>query len=169
MAANGAGASLRLNIDANQDNRRVANWAALAGATTNAPRNVVAMDSVWKYFQTGAAPAGWLAPTFSDSAWPSGKGLLYVEDAALPGPKSTALTRTDGRMTYYFRTSFNFDGDPAGAWLQIQTIVDDAVVLYLNGKEIHHLGIAGTTAINDTTRPSARSRTPLSKDRSPWR
>ncbi|MCC7375888.1 MAG: lamin tail domain-containing protein [Verrucomicrobiales bacterium] len=155
VAANGGGASLQL-IDANQDNRRVANWAALAGATTNAPRNLVAMDSAWKYFQTGAAPAGWFAPTFNDTAWPSGKGLLYVEDAALPGPKNTALTRTDGRMTYCFRTAFNFDGDPAGASLQVQTIVDDAVVLYLNGKEIYRLGIAGTTAINDAT-PAERT------------
>ncbi|MBL9139337.1 MAG: lamin tail domain-containing protein, partial [Verrucomicrobiales bacterium] len=154
-AANGGGASLQL-IDAAQDNRRVANWAAMAGATTNAPRNVVAMESSWKYFQTGEPPAPWLAPTFNDSAWPSGKGLLYVEDAALPGPKNTALTRTDGRMTYYFRTSFNFDGNPAGASLQIQTIVDDAVILYLNGKEIYRLGIAGTTAVNDAT-PAERT------------
>lgn len=153
--ANGSGASLQL-IDATQDNRRVANWAALAGVTTNAPRSVVAIDSAWKYFQTGEPPAAWKTSAFNDTTWPSGKGLLYVEDAALPGPKGTALTRTDGRMSYYFRTAFAFDGNPSGASLRIQTIVDDAVVLHLNGQEIFRLGIAGTTAVSDAT-PAERT------------
>lgn len=150
-AANGTGASLQL-IDARQDNRRPANWAALAGATTNAPRTVVTMTNVWRYKQDAAAPAGWNISTFNDTAWPTGPGLLYVENAALPEPKSTALVLTSGRMTYYFRTRFTFDGNPDSAALVLNTVVDDGFVMYLNGTEIHRLGMSPIpTAVDDST------------------
>lgn len=149
-AANGSGASLQL-VDAQQDRRRVANWAALAGATTNAPVAVVGFTNGWRYKQDGAAPAGWRESAFNDSAWPAGPGLLYVEDAALPAPKNTALTRTDGRMTYYFRTRFAFAGNPDGASLVLNTIVDDGFVLYLNGREIYRLGLDPAATVDDST------------------
>ncbi|MCC6232932.1 MAG: lamin tail domain-containing protein, partial [Verrucomicrobiales bacterium] len=148
--ANGTGASLQL-IDAAQDNRRVGNWAAASGGTALTPRAVVAMTNEWRYFQTGAAPATWRDRTFNDTAWPSGRALLYVEDAALPVAKNTALTRTDGRMTYYFRTRFNFDGNPEGALLRLAHIVDDGVVLYLNGREIYRVGVDAVAPLADDT------------------
>jgi hypothetical protein len=150
LAAAGGGASLQLR-DATQDNRRVANWAALAGATTNAPRAVVAMTNTWRYQQDGPAPADWKTTAFADASWPSGRGLLYVEDAALPAPKNTALVRTEGRMTYYFRTRFAFDGNPEGAALVVSTVCDDGYVLHLNGREIHRLGMDATAAVGDST------------------
>lgn len=150
LAANGGGASLQL-IDATQDNRRVANWSAVLGATTNAPRNVLTFTNAWRYKQDGPAPADWRQPNFDDTAWPSGRGLLHVEDAPLPAPKNTALVRTEGRMTYYFRTTFDFTGNPDGAALVLQTLVDDGFVLYLNGREIHRLGLDPAAPVTDVT------------------
>jgi hypothetical protein len=90
-AANGTGPSLQL-LDPRQDNSRVANWAAVAGVTTNAPRNVVALDATCRYWQDAADPtAGWTELAYNDQAWPSGKALLFVEGAELPGPKNTPL------------------------------------------------------------------------------
>lgn len=149
-AADGGGAALQL-LDPVQDNRRVANWAALTGTTTNAPIPVVTLTNVWRYFQDAAAPDGWRDPGFNDQTWRSGRGLLYVEDAALPAPKNTALVRTDGRMTYYFRTGFAFAGHPSGASLRLSTVVDDGFVMYLNGKEIFRLGVESGVAVSDTT------------------
>lgn len=148
-AANGQGASLQL-IDAAQDNRRPANWSALPGATTNAPVTVVTYTNTWRYLQTDAAPADWRSRTFNDASWPAGRGLLHVEDAALPAPKGTVLTRTDGRFTYYFRSRFTFNGFPDGASLVLNTIVDDGAVVHLNGVEIFRLGV-DTQPTLDTT------------------
>ncbi len=148
--AHGGGASLQL-IDAAQDNRRVGNWTALLGATTNAPRSVVTFTNLWRYKQDGPAPSDWTAPGFVDASWPSGRGLLHVEDAVLPAPKNTALVRTEGRMTYYFRTSFEFTGNPDGAALVLRAIVDDGYVLHLNGREIHRLGLDPAASVTDTT------------------
>ncbi|MCX8109571.1 MAG: lamin tail domain-containing protein [Verrucomicrobiae bacterium] len=138
--ANGGGASLQL-IDPRQDNSRVANWAAVASSTTNPPVNVIPIDATWRYWQQETDPAaGWTNNVYDDSAWPAGKALLYVETADLPAPKNTPLTL--GRMSYYFRTKFRFDGYPTGASLQLRTVIDDGAVFYLNGKPVYWLGMA---------------------------
>jgi len=152
--ANGRGPSLQV-IDANQDNQRVANWSAVLGTSTNAPLRVVQHTNVWRFKQDGAAPANWRETGFNDASWPSGRGLLYVEDAALLEPKSTALTRTEGRFTYYFRTRFNFSGNPEGAALLLHVIVDDGAVVHLNGSEIFRIGI-DTVPTTDAT-PASRT------------
>ncbi|MFN0068624.1 MAG: lamin tail domain-containing protein [Limisphaerales bacterium] len=143
-AADGAGPSLQL-MDPAQDNARPANWAAVAGAVTNPPVPVVSLTNFWRYSQAGAMPVGgWTNSAFNDTAWPQGRGLLHVEDAALPAPKNTALTI--GRMTYYFRTKFTFNGSPDGAALVLSPIIDDGMVAYLNGREVFRLGMDATAA-----------------------
>ncbi|MBM3881392.1 MAG: hypothetical protein FJ387_16980, partial [Verrucomicrobia bacterium] len=149
-AANGGGPSLQL-LDPSQDNARVANWAAVSGVSTNAPRNVIPASAVWRYWQEAANPAsGWTNLGYDDSAWPSGGALLYVEDAALPWPKTTPLTL--GQMSYYFRTRFQFAGNPEGASLQLLTVIDDGAVFYLNGKELPlRLGMAQGVTVERST------------------
>ncbi len=152
--ANGGGSSLQL-IDAAQDNRRLANWSTASGGTTNPPVNVIAYNDLWRFKQDGAAPVNWRDSDFNDDAWPGGRGLLYVEDSALPGPKTTALTRTEGRFTYYFRTRFTFTGNPEGASLVLRTILDDGAVVHLNGEEIFRLGVDTRPTIDST--PASRT------------
>ncbi|MBL9128821.1 MAG: lamin tail domain-containing protein, partial [Verrucomicrobiales bacterium] len=147
--ANGRGASLQL-VDPNQDNRRPANWAAVLGTSTNAPVSVLGFAQPWRYLQDGPAPATWTRRDFSDASWPEGRGLLYVEDATLPAAKNTALTRTEGRMTYYFRTRFAFAGNPEGASLVLNTILDDGGIVHLNGTEIFRLGMDNAPATDAT-------------------
>jgi hypothetical protein len=147
--ANGGGASLQL-IDARQDNTRVANWAAVSGTSTNAPRQVIGMEDSWRYWQNSGEPAaGWENRIYDDSSWPTGLALLYVESAALPATKNTQLTL--GQMSYLFRTRFQFNGNTEGASLQLNTILDDGAVFYLNGQPIYWLAMTeGQQPARDT-------------------
>lgn len=103
----------------------------------------VLMTSTWKYSQSGNLGTAWRAPSYDDSAWPSGQGLFYFGTSLLPGPKNTLLTM--GRTTYYFRTTFTFTNAVADTWMNIQHIVDDGVVVYLNGSEIHRFNMPSGT------------------------
>ncbi|HEX7861057.1 MAG TPA: lamin tail domain-containing protein [Verrucomicrobiae bacterium] len=139
------GASLQL-IDPWEDNRRVSNWSASLAATTNATTTIVPITGTWRYLESSQAPgANWNTLAYPDSGWTPGNALLYVEDAALPVAKNTPLTI--GSTAYYFRTRFNFSGNPAGATLNITPVIDDGAVFYLNGQEVYRLRMpAGTIA-----------------------
>ncbi len=96
-------------------------------------------SAVWKYNQSGTdlSQSNWTAPGYNDNAWPSGAPVLAYETGTLPEPIRTTLTL--GEPTYYFRKHFNFTGDPQGASLSIQALVDDGMVVYLNGVEVYRL------------------------------
>lgn len=111
--------------------------------------NLIPIAQTWKYDQTNTYTSiTWQAKTFDDSTWPSGAALLYNEPAALPAAKNTPLTI--GRSTYFFRTHFNFNGDPTKVTLKIKAIVDDGAIFYLNGTEVYRLGMA-TGTVSYTT------------------
>ncbi len=143
-SADGAGSSLQL-IDPAQDNNRIANWAAApAGSVgpTNAPITLLTITNDSRYEQTANLDGvNWMAFGYSDTAWPSNRALFYVEDAALSEPKNTPLTI--GRTTYYFRTHFNFSGQPGAVGLKLRTVIDDGAVFYLNGVEVLRPGMDG--------------------------
>src|SRR6185503_2766843 len=79
-----------------------------------------------------------------------GTGLAANTNAPLPG----------GRVTYYFRKTFSYLGDPANAELRIRVLVADGAVFYLNGVEVHRQNlpagpISGSTpALSDVTSPT---------------
>src|SRR6185369_2327830 len=91
------------------------------------------LDAVWKYDQSGRTDlgTGWKERGFDDGTWPDGKALLYNETAVIPGTKNTPLNL--GPITFYFRTWFDFDGDPERAELALQHVIDDGAIVYLNG------------------------------------
>jgi len=148
-AADGAGPSLQL-IDPTQDNNRVANWDAVTGGgDVGGSTILIGMTDTWKYHQTGAdLGTAWRQPAYSDTAWPAGAALLYVEDSALPAAKNTPLTL--GQTTYYFRKTFNFSGQPAATTLAARLIIDDGAVVYLNGVEVLRLGMPDGAITHDT-------------------
>ncbi|HEX7863108.1 MAG TPA: lamin tail domain-containing protein [Verrucomicrobiae bacterium] len=133
----GGGTALQL-VDARQDNNRVANWEAAAGYT--GPTNLIVFTNQWRFNQSGTdLGTAWRNTNYADAAWPQGRGILYVEDAALPEPKNTLLTI--GPVTYYFRGRFTLPLKPQGAQLSLRYLVDDGAVFYLNGQEIHRVGV----------------------------
>ncbi|HMJ90987.1 MAG TPA: PQQ-dependent sugar dehydrogenase, partial [Candidatus Acidoferrum sp.] len=103
----------------------------------------------WRYNQTTSYDGtNWTAPSFDDSALPSGQGVLAMEDAGNPtvvAVTNTALTI--GRRTYYFRTRFDFNDRLEGVSLTFSNIVDDGVVFYLNGVEVRRLYVTNGVPI----------------------
>jgi hypothetical protein len=131
-------------INPSLDNDLGGNWRAsvsTGGATSPGAQTVFGLTQVWKYNQAGTdLGTAWRATGYNDAAWPSGPGLLCVEDAASVTPKNTALTL--GRTTYYFRAHFTYAGDPSAMMLlQFSCMIDDGAVFYLNGVELYRLGM----------------------------
>lgn len=63
------------------------------------------------------------------------------------------LRRTEaplGPVTYYFRKTFNFGGDPARASLVLNAVIDDGAIIYLNGTEIHRVNMPAGTVTHTT-------------------
>jgi hypothetical protein len=110
----------------------------------------------WRYNQTAnldSTPT-WKDRVFStETSWPQGPGLLYVETAVPTDLRGTPLTL--GRLTYYFRTHFTYNGPiDANTHLFISTYVDDGAVIYVNGQEakrLHFTNYPAPTAINYST------------------
>ncbi len=113
------------------------------GSVTVLRQEVMAIDHVWNYEQSGVDQgATWYQPsdTTADTTWSSGSALLYVESSSLPADKNTRLTL--GPRTFYFRTHFAFDGSLENvSEINIETVIDDGAVIYLNGTEVKRIRI----------------------------
>src|SRR5215204_3628050 len=108
---------------------------------------IFALSNAWRFEQTTNLDGiAWQAPAYVDTNWPSGQGLLAYETCGcLLEPIRTTLATNDGKFTFYFRTHFNFAGNPAAVSLLFSNYVDDGAVFYLNGIEIQRVGMpAGT-------------------------
>jgi hypothetical protein len=112
---------------------------------------LLASNATWRYNDTGAD----LGPSWytgDDSTLPlTGPGIFDGVRAAAPpfcrathpfgGPVGTCLTYSNATTltfitNYYFRTHFNYSGNPAQAGLVLDTYIDDGAVIYLNGTEL---------------------------------
>jgi hypothetical protein len=114
---------------------RAAGVATFPARAVVPPQNLLTADSTWSYLaQASAAPAGWQAPGFDDSAWPGGRPQLGYGDGdettVVPfGPRSGSKW-----ITTYLRTTFTVGTLPSSATLSL--LVDDGAVVYLNGTEL---------------------------------
>jgi hypothetical protein len=103
--------------------------------------------TAWKYDRSGLdLGTEWSQPAYDDSAWPSGKALIADETTAVVEPIRTPISRFNDAgeyvRTFYFRSHFNFPGAVTpGVKLAMRHVVDDGVVVYLNGHEVHRFGI----------------------------
>jgi trimeric autotransporter adhesin len=91
---------------------------------------LIAGGSEWRYLDDGSAlPAGWTGTSFDDSAWSAGAGQLGFGD----GDETTIVRR--GSVQYWFRHTFTV-ADPTAQALELDLLVDDGAVVYLNGVEL---------------------------------
>ncbi|MCC6233451.1 MAG: lamin tail domain-containing protein, partial [Verrucomicrobiales bacterium] len=95
---------------------------------------LLTLNAEWRYNQTqNLDGVGWTTREFDDAAWPVGRGLLAVEDCdCLPSPGIGTALRI-GRMTYYFRAQIDVPTNLAGFNLRLTSVLDDGMVVYLNG------------------------------------
>lgn len=98
-------------------------------------RILVPIDAEWRYDASGSdLGSRWREPGFDDSSWPVGKALFYEERSDLPAAKNTPIPL--GPITYYFRREVELQVDPAKVRVEIEPLVDDGVVVWLNGVEV---------------------------------
>ncbi len=142
LAADGLGSSLQLR-DVARDNNRIGNWAAAPVIPETNDVEVVSFTNVWRYNQAGVdLGTTWKNSGFNDTAWTAGRALLYNETSPMPVPTNTLLTL--GPNTFYFRTKFTNDLPANTAKsLVLRAVIDDGVVIYLNGTELHRLRLTG--------------------------
>ena len=113
----------------------------------------IPMTSAWKYLiinTTAAVQSAFMQPGYDDSAWlgPS-NALFYVEPAALPAAKNTPLSFYEAGdvlhlyriNTHYFRQTFVAPATGGHVTAQLRHIIDDGMVLYLNGVEIYRFNL----------------------------
>jgi hypothetical protein len=113
----------------------------------------IAMTSPWKYLMINTneqVQETYYTTAYDDSSWngPS-NALLYVEGATLPFAKNTRLSLTDdsGNVinTYYFRQKLQAPIGSTNVTLRIRHVIDDGMVLYLNGREVYRYNMPGGT------------------------
>jgi len=99
----------------------------------------------WRYRVDGILPQPqWPGVVDERTGWAGGGGVLYVEESELPGPKTTLLPATAGKLptTAYFRTTFLHPVTNAFSLeLLASVLVDDGALVFLNGTEVQRLGL----------------------------
>jgi hypothetical protein len=146
-------------------------WGDLALPTPPTPPTPITLipraATGWKYLaQATAAATNWATPAFVDTAWPTGSAPLQTQEAALGGtavpgnPANLNGTAPRPYNTVYFRKTFTVADRTAFSSLAINCMVDDGVVLHLNGNFLTSFNMpAGTIGYN-----TAASGTPANED-----
>lgn len=107
-------------------------------------QSVFGMNSVWKYYDKGPLDGqDWMATDYPTSEWKSGEAPLgYGNSGRSMSYATTKLPKTlsnGSRIpTFYMRKEFNLDNEPAEDDVYELTYeLDDAVIIYVNGIEVH--------------------------------
>lgn len=119
---------------------------------------VLNYSSNWRYEQSNNLDSvTWQLPAFNDSAWPTGPGLLGVDNngAILPligttllAPNAPPPGLSQGHA-YYFRTTFQVASNGLLPGPLIGTFrVDDGAMVYVNGSEALRLRMPAGNIVN---------------------
>lgn len=154
VAADGFGFTLAKR-NANLDTGDPLNWLASrqpggTPGTDNFPTTLppittlrVETGTTWQYLVDGSDPGStWKEGSYDDSSWQVGPGTFQLDQDSLPEPAAVGTTLSSVPVTSYFRTRFQFPGDPATTGLQLRLLVDDGAAVYLNGGELVRLNLA---------------------------
>ena len=127
---------------------------------------LVDFPDTWK-FHDGNQNLGtsWRANNYNDSTWKQGGGLFGFENSALPSPGIRTPLNDENQLTYYFRKTFQFSGNPDLTTLKLDTILDDGAAFYLNGQELGRVRLPnGTLTFTTTAAGGAVSNATLEED-----
>jgi hypothetical protein len=115
---------------------------------------ILPLNATWKYNDTGTdLGTSWRDVGFIDAAWPSGPAPLGFEPGTPQVPVvATPISDVTTNKTAYFRTHFNLAVAPSSVLLlQLNEIVDDGAVYYLNGVEAHRSYMPAAPAVIDAS------------------
>jgi len=111
----------------------------------------------WKWnIPTSDPGTSWRGTGYNDSGWASGPGLLGFDTDLIPAPglQTTVGAANNGRVTYLFRKTFTYNGNPAGIYFATDQIVDDGVRYYLNGNLLGAVRVSANGAWDEGASPS---------------
>ncbi len=122
---------------------------------------VIPMDASWRYLDDGAGlPADWFASSHaSDGSWKEGRALLGFETGRIVPPglnTELAEAKQAQVMTLYFEREVDLTAEQLAATdeIQLQLIVDDGAIAYVNGVEVARLNMPDGP-VDVSTRASA--------------
>ncbi|MDA0814516.1 MAG: CotH kinase family protein, partial [Verrucomicrobia bacterium] len=104
------------------------------------PMPLLSLGARWNYLDNGSDQgAEWIQPDFDDSSWAEGNGQLgYGEN-----DQATTISFGDDSdnkfATTYFRTSFTGADLSVIDSVQLNALVDDGAIIYVNGVETHRV------------------------------
>lgn len=115
---------------------RFVGWKSMTAMSVGAGETLIPIHSDWKYSDMGPVASNWRFPVFSDRGWKEGKAPLgYGNHYAVNTTMSYGGDSSNKYPTYYLRRKFIVDELPADAVMQLNYVMDDAFVVYINGKE----------------------------------
>ncbi|MEX5236780.1 fibrinogen-like YCDxxxxGGGW domain-containing protein [Kocuria arenosa] len=95
---------------------------------------LIADGATWKYHHQDVAPgADWAGTAFDDTAWKQGSAVLGWGDASV---RTTLVADGTRPLTTYYRRTVDVADASKVAKLTLTTRADDAVAVYVNGKEV---------------------------------
>ena len=107
----------------------------------------------WRYEDSGTAlDESWFTTGFNDATWPSGPATLaFPAGEVIQAGYPVRTTLAGVRATTYFRSHFNLPTDPSTVTnLQLQVIIDDGAIFYLNGQELTRVRMPAGAVAFDT-------------------
>jgi hypothetical protein len=127
---------------------------------------LVSPGSVWRYDDGGSdLGKGWTAPGFNDAGWASGSGELGYGDADETTVIGYGGDPNNKFITTYFRHAFTVADPTIFDSLRLLLVVDDGVIVHLNGKEVFRWNLPHT-AVDSSTPASSGV---FNEDESMWR
>ncbi|MGJ8744195.1 Ig-like domain-containing protein [Polaribacter sp.] len=106
-------------------------------ATVTYGQTLISSNSTWKYLDNGSNQnTVWTAINFNDNAWNSGPAELGYGDGGEATIVSYGNDSNNKYITTYFRKSFNVTNPGSISGLDLDILVDDGAVVYLNGVEL---------------------------------
>ena len=116
---------------------------------------LVSRGSVWRYLDTGAAPAStWRTIGFNDSAWKVGAAQLGYGDGDEATVVSFGPNASAKYITTYFRQTFQVANPADVQALTLRLLRDDGAVAYVNNTEVFRSNMP-SGAIGNSTLASA--------------
>lgn len=103
---------------------------------------LVHQGAAWRYFDGGVAPAGdWTSPDYDDTTWATGRAQFGFGQGDETTVVSWGDDPADKHVTTWFRHTFRVDRPTTWDALRLGLLANDGAVVYLNGQEIHRIGL----------------------------
>ena len=125
---------------------------SLMASSLQAGKLVEKSSKGWKYSDKKEAPAKeWNQVEFDDSEWSDGQAPLGYGDDDIKTKVSFGDDPENKNLSVVFRKTFEVEDASAIAGIAGKLVVDDAAVVFINGKEVYRINLPKKEEIKETT------------------